>query len=74
MSDFRTIVSVGFDKNGEADFRVSMSIAEVDRPDMEELCRMMPWAIKEALSLWLDHGPPSKESQGQAAAVPNGRR
>lgn len=67
MSEFRTIVSIGFDKNGEADFRVSMAIAEVDRPKMEELTRMMPWAIKEALSLWLDHGPPSKENQPAAA-------
>jgi hypothetical protein len=71
MSEFRAIVSIGFDKNGEADFRVSMAIAEVDRPKMEELTRMMPWAIKEALSLWLDHGPPSKEQQA-ASAVTNG--
>lgn len=64
---FREIISLGFDKDGDADFRINMSIADVDRADMEELCRMMPWAIKEALSLWLDHGPPSKENQPAAA-------
>jgi hypothetical protein len=67
MSEFRPIISIGFDKNNEADFRVNMSIAEVDRPKMEELTRMMPWAIKEALSLWLDHGPQSKENQPATA-------
>lgn len=61
IGKFKPIVSVGFDKNGEADFRVNMSIAELDRPKMDELVRMMPWGIKEALSLWLAHGPPSKE-------------
>lgn len=71
--DFRPIITIGFDKNGEADFRVNMSIAEVDRADMEELTRMIPWAIKEALSLWLDHGPPSKEQQA-ASALPIGDR
>lgn len=69
-SSFREIVSIGIDKNGEADFRVSMSIAELDRAKMNELCLMMPWAIKEALSLWLDHGPPSKETAQSAASEP----
>lgn len=71
MSEFRPIISLGFDKNGEIDFRINMSIAELDRPTMNELTRMIPWTIKEALSLWLDHGPPSKEKQA-AVAVPNG--
>jgi len=66
IGKFKPVVSIGFDKNGEADFRVNMGIAELDRPKMDELVRMMPWTIKEALQLWLDHGPPSKET-GQTA-------
>lgn len=61
MSNFRDMVSIGFDKNGECDFRVGMAIADLDRKQMDELCRLMPWAIKEALGIWLAHGPPSKE-------------
>jgi len=67
---FREIVTIGFDKNGEADFRINMSISELDRPKMDELCRMMPWALKEALSLWLDHGPPSKEMAQRCGSEP----
>lgn len=61
IGKFKPILSIGLDKNGEADFRASLSVAELDRAKMDELCRMMPWALKEALQLWLDHGPPSKE-------------
>lgn len=62
IGKFKALISIGFDKNGEVDFRVNMGVAGLNRPDMDDLCRMMPWAIKEALSLWLEHGPPSKEN------------
>lgn len=62
IGKFQPIVSLGIDKNGEIDFRVNLGIADFDRDRMDELCRMMPWAIKEALTLWLQHGPPSKEN------------
>lgn len=69
IGKFKPIVSMGLDKNGEVDFRINiMSIAELERPKMDELCRMMTWAIKDALQLWLDHGPPSKEQAAQSSA------
>jgi hypothetical protein len=69
IGKFKPLVSLGFDKNGEADFRVNMSISELERPKMDELTRMIPWAIKEALSLWLEHGPPSKDMAQTAASA-----
>lgn len=68
VAGFLPVVSLGTDKNGEIDFRINMSIAEYDRARMDALCRMMPWAIKEALTLWLDHGPPSKEHVAKSGA------
>lgn len=65
IGKFKPIVSIGIDKNGEPDFRVNMSIADLDRAKMDELTRMMPWALKEALEAWLRHGPPSKEMGAQ---------
>jgi len=62
MSRFQDIITIGFDKHDQADFRISMAIASLDRSKINELCAMMPWAIKEALSLWLQHGPQSKEA------------
>lgn len=68
MSQFRDIITIGFDKNGEVDFRISMAIAELDRPKMDEICRMIPWSIKEALTIWLTHGPVSRELMQCAVA------
>jgi hypothetical protein len=62
MSQFQDIITIGFDKYDQADFRISMAIASLDSSKINELCAMMPWAIKEALSLWLHHGPQSKEA------------
>jgi hypothetical protein len=42
------IISIGFDKNGEADFRVSASIMNFSLEEMNELRRMIPVAIGTA--------------------------
>ena len=61
MSQFQEVITIGFDKNGEADFRICMVIASFDYDQMNQLRRMIPLAIAEAENLWRDHGPPSKE-------------
>lgn len=68
INKFRAMLTIGFDKNGEADFRASMAIASLDRPMLDELCRMTPWAIKEALEIWLRHGPHVEEAKQLAAS------
>jgi hypothetical protein len=67
IGKFKPIISIGFDKNGEADFRARMAVASLDQTQMDALCRMMPWGIKTALELWLNYGPSSKEMEQQAA-------
>lgn len=58
---FQDAITIGFDKVGEADFRISMRIAEFDLAQMNELRRMIPVAIAEAERIWCEHGPPSKD-------------
>lgn len=66
--DFNDLISIGFDKNGEADFRINMGLAGIERPKMDELCRLIPWAIKEAMTIWLEHGPPSRDGSLKCAS------
>jgi len=54
------LLSIGFDKNHEPDFRASMQIAEMSLDDMQKLRAMIPVAIAQLELLWRDHGPNSK--------------
>lgn len=45
MSDLRDIIRIGFDKNGEADFRITMAIQNLSLEQMQALRAMIPVAI-----------------------------
>jgi hypothetical protein len=57
----QSLISIGFDKNGECDFANSMRIAELSPAMMNELRRMIPVAIAAAEHMWCTFGPPSKQ-------------
>ncbi len=52
MSQFDDIITIGFDKNGEADFKVKATIADLSLEDMKELRAMIPVAIGTAEDIW----------------------
>ncbi len=52
MSHFDDIITVGFDKNGEADFRIKATIADLSLERMTELRSMIPVAIGSAEDMW----------------------
>ncbi len=52
MSQFKDIIAIGFDKNGEADFRVTASIAELSVDRMNNLRSMIVVAIGTAEDMW----------------------
>jgi hypothetical protein len=64
----RDIIRIGFDKNGEATYMIKWDIADISESKMDELCLQIPWALKEALCMWLEHGPSSKEKARKNAA------
>ncbi len=47
MAEFRPLIQIGFDR-GEADFRITMAIADLPADRMKELRAMIPVAIGEA--------------------------
>ena len=55
MSVKREIFSVGFDKNGEAEFGVCADICNLDYDQMKELRAMIPVAIGVAEDMWRRH-------------------
>lgn len=69
IGKFTPLLSVGFDKNGDADFRVSSRLFELTFEKMNLLRQMIPVGIAETERMWINHGPPSKE-MAQAAAAP----
>lgn len=68
IGQFQPVITIGFDKNGEADFRISMSIAELSYDQMNDFRRIIPPAIAQSERLWFDHGPMSKDVAMQAGA------
>jgi hypothetical protein len=52
MSVQKEILAVGFDKNGEADFGVSMACVNLSFDQMKELRAMIPVAIGQLEELW----------------------
>jgi len=62
-------LSVGFDKNGEAEFDIHLSnVAKFSYEEMQRVRAMIPVAIGELERIWKDHGPPSKEMAQRAAS------
>ncbi len=52
MSEFDDIITVGFDKNGEADFKIAATISDLSLEQMTELRAMIPVAIGIAEDMW----------------------
>ncbi len=52
MSQFDDILTVGFDKNGQADFRIKATIADLSLERMTELRSMITVAIGSAEDMW----------------------
>jgi hypothetical protein len=52
MTQFDEIITVGFDKNGEADFRIKGTIIDLSLERMNELRSMIPVAIGSAEDMW----------------------
>lgn len=63
MSHFNDIITIGFNKNGEADFRVSATIAELSVDRMNDLRSMITVAIGTAEDMW------RREQESQDAAT-----
>ena len=54
MSVKLAIFTVGFDKNGEAEFGVNASVMDLSHKDMKELRAMVPVAIGQMERMWYD--------------------
>lgn len=61
MSVKRAALTIGFDKNGEAEFGVHLGeVVELPFEKMQELRAMIPVAIAQLEHYWMTMGPPSK--------------
>jgi hypothetical protein len=62
------MLSVGFDKNGEAEFDVHLgNVMALSFEEMQRLRAMIPVAITQLERAWTEYGPPSKEMASAAA-------
>jgi len=52
MSKFNDLITIGFDKNGEANFEVRATIGHLDLERMNQLRAMIPVAISTAEEIW----------------------
>ena len=74
MSVKKEILTVGFDKNGEADFGVRMSVCELTFSQMKELRAMLPVAIGVLENTWRDAQMRKPENMAVDATVrPNAK-
>ena len=69
MSVEKEILTVGFDKNGEADFGVGMSVCELTFAQMKELRAMIPVAIGVLENIWRDAQMRKPENMAADATV-----
>lgn len=53
MSVKQTLITIGFDKNGEAEFGISGEICALDYKRMQELRAMIPVAIAQGEQMWM---------------------
>lgn len=62
MSVKHAALTIGFDKNMEAEFGVHLGeVVELPYAKMQELRAMIPVAIAQLEHYWMMMGPPSKE-------------
>ena len=64
MSVKDDILTIGFDKNREAEFGVSCAIYNLTLSEMKELRAMIPVAIGEMERMWIDAHLRKPENQG----------
>lgn len=67
MSVVKDIITVGFDKNGDADFGVRCIVTELTYDQMKELRAMIPVAIGTMEQMWRDSQ--TKKSENRAGSV-----
>jgi hypothetical protein len=67
MSVRNEIITVGFDKNGEADFAIPCTVGELTYAQMKELRAMIPVAIGVMEQMWCDENRKKPENQAQEA-------
>lgn len=76
MDSFKPIISVGFDKNGEADFRVSIGLLELPVERMNKLRAMIPVAIGQAEDYFRRYierqNPPAEATQATRRLLETG--
>ena len=70
MSVKRELVTVGFDKNGEFDFGITMSVSNLTFDEMQKLRQMVCVAIGQMEDIWRRHGPNSRDPSMQAKSAP----
>ena len=63
MSVKLAILTVGFDKNAEAEFGVNASVMDLSHKDMKELRAMIPVAIGQMERMWYDAQMRKPENQ-----------
>ena len=66
MSVKDDILTIGFDKNGEAEFGVRCTVEDLTYEQMKELRAMIPVAIGTMEQLWRDEQMRKPENQAQA--------
>ena len=66
---FEKLIVIGFDKNGEADFRIRGDVAELSGERMNQLRQMIPVAIGSAEEMFRD-STQRKNAGFQAQAEP----
>lgn len=77
MSVKREILTVGFDKNGEAEFGASASVMDLTFAQMNEVRAIIPVAIGVMEEMWRDaqmRKPENRAFQGEHNEDSNERR
>lgn len=67
MSVRQSILNIGFDKNGEAEFGASAYVMELTFEQMKEIRAMIPVAIGVLEQMWKDEQMRKPENQGSQA-------
>ncbi len=47
------LITIGFDRNGEANFKISATIGDLNFDKMQDLRAMIPVAIAQAENMWI---------------------
>ena len=66
----KKILTVGFDKNGEADFAVSLTVCDLTYEEMDKLRAMVTVAIGQMERAWYNEYMQRPENQGKQGAKP----